>query len=142
MITIQSFSGLAPLLADREHWERLGDKFSGDNLQWQTSDLLGLAALGVAFFLLLLLLRWAGRLQAFAQKRGARKRLYRDLCAAHGLGWRHKKLMHKAQQELRLESPDELFVRPELFADATVAPKSVGAGAWLELGERLFAEEA
>lgn len=138
---LEALPTLLPL-ADRSKWVRLGDKFSGRNLEWQSEDLYSLIGLAVAFGVLMLVLRWASKLDLTTTSRQHKTSAYEDLCLAHRLGWRQKRMLKAAAVELELESAEEFFVRPELFEKGAAPPRAVkNADSWAEIGSRLFEEK-
>lgn len=130
----QLFIALEPLLAQRDNWTRLGDRFTGHHLRVQPEDVIGgillIAAGGLLFFGL-----------AYARKVGERmsrpqepRDVFQKLKDAHRLSRSECRLISDIAEREGLGSPAEVFVRPELFADeATRAQRSLKA-----LGQRLF----
>ncbi len=118
-------------LAQTDAWKRLGDRFSGEYLRWQTSDTIGLAVLvlGLAatYGLLLLAGKWQERIGRSDRPRSP----FGMLARAHGLTRRERALCRHAATELGLADPAELFVRPDT-ARELVAQQDRG------LAERLF----
>lgn len=117
---------LIPLLAQRSNWVRLGERFSGEHLEFRVEDMLGGAALVLGLLLLYLVLanaeKWAEKLAATTTPKG----LLAELSAAHGLNFRERRLCRRVARELSLGEVAEVFVRPEAWHalrryDATLA---------------------
>lgn len=119
------------VLAQSDAWKHLGDRFSGEYLQWRASDFIGLgilaAGLALAFGLLFLVSKWQEKIGRNDRPRSA----FGMLVRAHGLSRRERALCRAAAIELGLADPSELFVRPET-ARELVARRDAG------LAERLF----
>lgn len=136
---IARLANLAPL-AERSTWYHLGDRFSGENLQLQSEDVVGAVLLVAVSTLVLGGLAWlSGRKQRAATKPNPR-RLFHELCDMHRLSDRDQRLLKALARGRKLASPAELFVRPELFAEPKnaidgVAPKPLAA-----LRVRLFGD--
>lgn len=101
------------LLAQRDNWERLGDRFSGQNAEIDLHELgvllLGLVAAGALIWLLHRLAKWQeGRALSHNPKR-----LFRDLCRSHRLSGWQVKVLRAVSEAVGLQEPAEVFVRPE-----------------------------
>lgn len=110
-----------PLLAKIAYWERLGDRFSGDYLNWQASDTIGMAALGLGIGGLFLLLSLLNRWQRNAATRDCPKKLFVELARAHGLGFSERRKLREATRQAGLSEPAEVFVRPDLHDAVEIA---------------------
>lgn len=119
------------LIAQTDAWKHLGDRFSGEYLQWRTSDFvgLGLLATGLAlgFGLLFVVSKWQEELGRNDRPRSP----FGVLARAHGLSRRERGLCLEVAAEMGCADPAELFVRPET-AREPLAKRDP------ELAERLF----
>ena len=111
--------GVARLLAQRTNWHSLGDRFSGDHLSLQTEDFVWAGVLVLFFGGLLGALKWLAYWDKMRRERPNPKRLFADLCDAHGLSEEDRDLLRAVAGENELTRPADLFVRPELFAKAS-----------------------
>jgi hypothetical protein len=69
------------------------------------------------------------------------RRLFKDLCNAHGLSFRERSLMTHLAGQLRLAQPAILFVEPGLWDERRLGPTlSKRAAELATLRERLFAK--
>lgn len=96
-------------------WRHMGDRFSGENLQVQTSDIVGfvllVAGLVAGYWLLVALSKW----QKHRNGRSDRPRSpFIALSRAHGLSRKERGVCQQVATELGLADPAELFVRPEI----------------------------
>ncbi len=125
---LESISDLI-VLAQPSAWRNLGQRFSGDHLQWQREDLIGgLLLLGVlvaGFWVL----HWLAGWQAEQDKRHSPKRLAKELAAAHRLSYRERQICHEVVAAMGLSDPAELFVRIE--ASERIAKRDAGLAARL-----------
>jgi len=127
-----SLTLLAPLLAQLHLWRRLGDRFSGEHVEWQTADTLGLAAVGGAFVVGFWFLSWLSAWQQTTTETRSPRRLFRELAAAHRLNYRARRTCREVAQAAQLKEPAELFLRPDLRVeleerDRTIAERLFGA---------------
>jgi len=118
------------LLAQRSVWENLGLHFSGEHRELQTEDLVAASLLAGGFALGFFLLWRAQRLVERKPARRSPKRLASELAAAHRLSYRERLVCRAAAEELSLEEPAELYVRPE--CRVTVARRDA------KLADRLY----
>lgn len=127
-------------LAQREVWSRLGDRFSGKNAQFSASDwamLIGVVLLAVAF---IWGLRWIQQLQAGRRTSNQPRHLFDDLCAAHRLTRRERRLLRRMAVEAGFEVSAQLFLSPECFEDRDLAAEcGIDSATLLELQHKLFA---
>ncbi|QDT68692.1 hypothetical protein MalM25_16160 [Planctomycetes bacterium MalM25] len=130
MQRIDGFTELIPL-AQRSAWDALGTRFQGEYLTLRAEDLVGfvvvVALLIGGFYLLRLLASW----QEQGQSQHSPRRLMAELCDAHGLGFRERRLCRRVAKELQLKQPAELFVRTEALkqlakSDAALAKRLLG----------------
>lgn len=123
------------LVAQRHNWERMGDKFSGDNARFQFSDI-GWMLVFVAGALLLLW--WLSvvtkRFEGYTS-RPSPNRLFSDLCRAHKLNRSQRSLLRRLAESAGVEHPVSLFVHADKF-DSALLPDDTSAIA--ELRARLF----
>ncbi|MEN0109150.1 MAG: hypothetical protein AAF805_00360 [Planctomycetota bacterium] len=120
---------LAPVLAQRSNWSRLGDRFSGDHLRLQTEDLVGVLALVAVAVVLLLTLRMLAKWQQSQERPATPKQLFKELAAAHGLGHGERAELRRVAGEAGLSDASEVFVRPDLrgrLADRSLAERLFG----------------
>ena len=103
------------LLAQRDRWERLGDRFrsgrsfdGGDLAIWVGI----LAAVALTMF-------WLSRhVRQQETPRASRnpRTLFRELCSAHGLNRDQRRLLTQLADAHQLPHPAALFLEPERFA--------------------------
>ncbi|QDV73600.1 hypothetical protein [Botrimarina mediterranea] len=116
-------------------WKHLGDRFSGEHLRVQTSDIVGLVLLAVGlaagFWLLAFLSKWQRLHRAHSARAVTPRNLFSALVRAHGLSRRERSVCQQVAAELGLTDPAELFVRPETARPVLAARDRA-------LAERLF----
>ncbi|TWT48813.1 hypothetical protein [Botrimarina hoheduenensis] len=137
-----SLSALADdllLLAQRANWSRLGDQFSGPNLRFQFTDLVGLLALLLGFVGLVVGLHFALQAAKRNESRQSHTGLLQKLAATHRLTRSEQRLLRKIASQAALASPAEVFVRPELFTAGSSALGDQEAEA-RRLAKRLFSK--
>lgn len=119
------------LLAQRSAWDALGTRFQGDYLTLRTEDVVGfvvvIALLVGGFYLLRSLATWQER----SQTKHCPKRLMVELCDAHRLGFRERRLCRQVAKEMQLKEPAELFLRTDALkqlakSDAALAKRLLG----------------
>lgn len=121
----------APLLLGQiDNWRRLGERFSGENLEWRVEDSLGLAALALALVGGFWLLSRLGSWQQAATDEPPR-RLFAELARAHRLGFLQRRYCREVARQHGLAEPAELFVRADLrealqARDAALATRLFG----------------
>lgn len=125
-----SFADLT-LLAQRSAWEALGTRFQGDYLTLGADDLVGAVALVGALVGGFYLLRFLASWQESRQGNHCPKRLMVELCEAHRLGSRERRLCRQVATEMQLDEPAELFVRTDALEqlaklDAALAARLLG----------------
>ncbi|MEO0531592.1 MAG: hypothetical protein AAF266_13605 [Planctomycetota bacterium] len=111
MVPTDTAAGVLPLLAQRSTWENLGNRFSGEHLHFQSSDLIsavGAIALVAGIFWLLGQL---SKMQAEYETKPCPRRLLAELGRRHGLNRRELRLCREVSKELSLDHPAEVFVR-------------------------------
>lgn len=129
-----------PLVAQRDAWESLGARFSGEHAQLHWGDLwalLGVMLVGAVF---VLMLRWLYRLQQARLNSNDPRHLFADLCRAHRLGRKQRRLLEELAESAALTQPALVFVRADLFEEGQlVVPSEKEAEAYRQLTTRLFA---
>lgn len=136
-----SHSAAEILLAQRHNWQRLGDRFSGSNAKLDVGELVAILAACIVAGLLLWLLQWTAKWQEGKLDSPSPGRLFRDLCRAHKLRFKDRRLLKRLAQGSHIDHPVELFLKPEAFNIGRIpADLEHQATAILALAERLFAE--
>ena len=128
------------LLAQREAWENLGNRFTGNHLRFHWGDLGAMFGILTGAVLFVLLLRWLYRVQQARIYSNEPRHLFIDLCRAHRLRRRERRLLRELATASHLEQPALVFVRPDLFEPETMLdekPKKVQA--YERLAVKLFA---
>ncbi len=105
------------LLAQSDPISRLGDRFEPGGYDLHAGQiyiLIGiLVGIGITVWVLT---------RYFARKEGqgfySPKRLFRELCSAHELDWRDRRLLQQVVRLHRLSQPATLFVDPVLIDEA------------------------
>lgn len=128
------------LQLDPTSWQRMGDAFRRDNAQLSQSETVSLLILALgAVVLVWFLHHYANRLQSKRTYHRPR-RLFGQLCRAHRLRRRDRKLLRQLAEHWRLSQPALLFIRPENFATDALPPVLVKfRNEIADLGRRLFA---
>ncbi|MCO6047239.1 hypothetical protein NG895_25345 [Aeoliella sp. ICT_H6.2] len=103
-------------LANREAWQSLGDRFSGDHAKFNLGDLWALLGILLATLALVWLLNWLYRRQQARRMSNEPHHLFIDMCRAHRLSRRERNLLLQLRDELDLPMAATLFVRPDLLA--------------------------
>ena len=109
-------STLLPL-AQRDTWESLGNRFSGEHARFNPADLIWLAVIAAVA---VVGLWWLAALSKRIEGRSSRPqpwRLFRELCARHSLTRDERSLLKKIAERTGLDQPAVLFVREDLFKD-------------------------
>lgn len=119
------------LLAQRSAWDALGTRFQGDYLKLRTEDFVGLIVAVVCLVGGYFLLRFLSSWQESSQTKHCPKRLMAELCEAHRLGFRERRLCRQVAKEMQLKEPAELFVRIDALkrlakSDAALAKRLLG----------------
>ena len=126
-------------LADRSHWERLGDGVSGKNAQLSGNEMLGLLGFVAAVVLLIIWLHEISRRQDSKRTYNKPKKLLAQLCDAHQLHVGDRKLLSRLATARRLTHPAEIFLCPEAFTLETLPDDlSRDADRIITLRSRLF----
>jgi hypothetical protein len=84
-----------------------------------------------------LALRWRAR--RTAENVDCPRRLLKELCVRHGLGYRQRRLVAGVAQERQLEQPALLFVDPRLWEVESTSPFARRRREVEQLRDRLFA---
>ncbi len=114
---IAMYDGMA-LLADQGRLNEMGRHFrqggGGVSFAQMLIFVLVLVGIGVAIWLL-------GRFVSSRERRGYydAHALFRELCRAHGLDFRSRRLLRRVAQRQQLALPARLFVEPQRF-DAAI----------------------
>ncbi len=106
------------LLAQVTRPQELGRRFRGPDSQFGLGDLAGLLLFVVAAAALVWLLRWLLQRQSGIHRYYHPRRLFLQLCRAHGLSSQERKLLWQLAQFLQLEHPATLFLLAELWEPA------------------------
>ncbi|HEX4149514.1 MAG TPA: hypothetical protein VHY20_11020 [Pirellulales bacterium] len=130
------------LLADFEVVRNMGHRFQGKNAQLHLDDLFMLLAIVLAVVV-------AGWFLSRVAQRERRRRtnspraLFQELCQAHQLDRRSRKLLWRLAKHQELGHPASLFIDPRRFAPGQLPELPPGQLKRLEsLRVKLFAEEA
>lgn len=129
-------------LAQRDAWESLGNRFSGDHAEFNWGDLVALAGVILAIGALVWLLRWLYGMQQARRLSNEPRHLFADLCKAHRLDRRDRKRLELLSQQLDLATPATLFVRPDLFDQRGLLAHAIDEQetiAYARLSDKLFA---
>ena len=105
------------MLAQRDLWEAMGSRFSGDAAKFNPQDwgtLLGIVLLLAGFFAVL---NWIYRRQQTRKQSNEPRHLFDDLCAAHRIGRKDRKRLRLLADSHVLEAPSAVFLRPDLFQE-------------------------
>jgi hypothetical protein len=108
-------------LAQRDAWESLGNRFSGEHAKLNLSDLWSLGGVLIAAVALIFLLRWVYHRQQARRFSCEPRHLFDDLCRTHRLRRGERKRLRMLAEHHDLASQAILFVRPDLF-DAPQLP--------------------
>lgn len=133
------FAQLSLLLADIDQWRSMGTRFSGKHLKIQSEDIFGFVAVVCLLGCLLLILRFASRIEWKLKTQPRPKRLWAQLVSAHGLDRAQAKQLKTLASANGLADPSEVFVRPEVFQGG--ASGAVEADALAQLRQRLFGDQ-
>ncbi len=103
------------LLANESNWQSMGDRFSGDHLMVQTEDIIGAIVVISIFIIGYLTLTWVSNRQGDSTKHSP-IRLFKELCDAHGLDSKERRLLKKIAEANAVKNLALLFTQPELYA--------------------------
>ncbi|WP_425398825.1 hypothetical protein [Aeoliella sp.] len=127
-------------LANREAWQSLGNRFSGDHTKFNMGDLWGLLGIVLAGIALVWLLNWIYRRQQARRLSNEPRHLFIDLCRAHRLSRRDRRRLLHLAEEFDISSAVMLFVRPDLFAAENMSTDNEKElAAYQRLADKLFA---
>lgn len=135
-----SWDGYLPL-AQREAWESLGNRFSGDHANLNAQDLWSLAGVVMAGIALVWMLRWLYRLQQARHLSCNPRHLFADLCRAHRISRGDRRRLQSLADYHQLASSMLLFVRPDLFDPAGLPDDEAdeqSTAAYERLRQKLF----
>ena len=103
------------LLAERSNWQRLGDRFRRDTTDFYDYNLLAVLAIAAAIAIGLLLLHQFARRREHGKSYNSPPELFRELCRAHRLDRRERRLLKRLAAAWGLASPAYLFIEPNYF---------------------------
>lgn len=128
------------LMAQVNRLSEMGRNFRGERSQLGLDDIVkGLAVLAVVFGVAWLLNRYLLRKGGERIRYTSPRRLFGELCRAHGLSWPQRRLLRKLAMERKLPQPSELFLMPQAFAEAGLSPALAARSSELQaLNRRLF----
>lgn len=106
-------SPLGGLLAN--NWTSLGDRFTGRHAQFTPWDWVTLLAIITSVAGVVWMMTVYQRRQNLRLSSNRPNHLFEDLCIAHRLSFRDRRLLQALAQELELETGAVLFVRPDYF---------------------------
>lgn len=129
------------LLAQRDKWERLGDRFSGEAAEFNLQELLVLLVAALAAGALIWLLRAAARWQEGRSRQPNPRRLFNDLSRAHRLTRWERRALRELGESLGVRQPAEVFLRPDAFRLNPLPPEAAKKPIALkQLYKKLFPE--
>ena len=116
LLTLNSF-----VLAQQSRLEAMGDGLRNKGEAYTTTELLiGAGAIAVAGITIWFILQ---RLSERKSRRtNSPRKLFRELCAAHGLDRKDRKLLLKVTRWQRMTNPGRLFVEPVRFESVNLSP--------------------
>ncbi|MCE9605903.1 MAG: hypothetical protein K8U03_13485 [Planctomycetia bacterium] len=141
-----AFCGLdffSPLFAEKNLFQRLGDRFRFEDAQLDTGDLVAavsIVAVGAAtVWLMASYLRRSERPKAIDNPR----KLFNELCQTHHLERHEWAFLRSIADEMQLETPSLLFIDPGLLDAAILDARWVEESADLcRFRETIFGEES
>lgn len=118
----------------------LGSRFRSETSQWNVWHLLGLGIILVG----LAALAWL--LTRHFQKKDrqgyhSERRLFRELCVAHGLTWQQRRILKQLAAACGLANPSQLFLEPKWF-DSGHARRAAAGPQLGEIQTTLFGDSA
>ncbi len=139
MMTAYCLSPAGLLLAEVSRWESMGGGLrpkEGDNSAWEILAVIGgCAVLAAAVWWLLTRFTDIGR----ARPNSPRK-LFAELCSAHGLDAANRRLLAKIARWQRLKHPARLFMEPERFETVNLSPQLAASREQVEaIRKQIFA---
>jgi hypothetical protein len=106
-----NLSLLAAQTVDARWWERFRENPNAALSVWELLATAGaIAAITLVWWLIV---KWQQRLQLRQYESPAG--LFRELCHAHRLSWRERKLLWGIARAAHLAQPAQLFLRPDLY---------------------------
>ena len=132
--------GYGVLFGDQERFAHMGRRFQQGGSTLQADQLLVLMGVLSAVLIVVWLL---SRYLALRETRGHRspRRMFRELCRAHGLGWEDRQLLRQLARWHRLPSASLLFLDAQRFDTQTLGPMLDGHAERLQaIRARLFAD--
>jgi len=130
------------LIADQGRFRYMGDRFRDGGSPWEAQHvLIVLLVIGAAIFV-----AWLLNLYVQSRAEGARrspKRLFEELCTAHGIDRDGRTLLRILAARLRLRQPGMLFLQPAMFEPGRIPSELRGRKEELSsLAAKLFAEQS
>lgn len=127
-------------LADFDVVRNMGNRFHGKQAQLDTRDLFMLLGILTAVCMI------AWLLHRFAERQEKRRRynspngLFRELCKAHALTRRERRMLRRLAKPLKLDQPARIFLERQRFDAESLNPSlRAHAADYARLAERLFA---
>ena len=130
------------LLARANPLESMGGQFRKGSKSFDSGDVvLWLIVLGVIALAIWLLACFKER-QDGPERTNSPRRLFRDLCRAHGLKFSDRWLLWRVARWQRLSQPAKLFLEPERYDAANLSPRLRSRQTQLaKLRDKLFAAD-
>ncbi len=127
------------LLAQYSKWQRLGDGLRRSRGRMDFADMLpyilGLAVLAIGIAIAAAIVKR----NDMSQPCNDPKKLFRELCRAHGLDFSSRRLLHQLASAYQLHQPAEVFLTPSAFQADRLPPQlQAQAGRLQQLHDRLF----
>jgi hypothetical protein len=141
MIAIRAFSLIDPgiLLGDQGRYVHMGQRFQPGGSAFESRDLL---ILGAVLAVVVAVVWLATRFFALRERRAhhSPRRLFGQLCRAHGLAWTDRQLLRQMARRHRLSSPSLMFLDVSRFDVQQLGPAFAGRASQIAaLRQRLFA---
>ncbi len=116
---ITRLSGLI-LLGQYSRWERLGDGLHRSTGKMEIMDLLPLLAVIAVLVAIAIVAVVMYKRRDFSKPCDDAQKLFRQLCAVHGVNRGNKRLLLQMAAALNLASPATLFVMPSAFRSSAL----------------------
>lgn len=130
------------LLAQKDVWKSLGNRFSEENATVSSGDIVSIVAACAGAAMLIWLLARLAKWQEEAAKKPNPQKLFSDLARLHKLTKHQQTLVQQLAEANSLPQPSIVFVRPDLFDAALRVDLPDSAAEQLEaLRDRLFGKE-
>ncbi len=124
------------------NWSRMGDHFSGRGARLDMGEMLMLGAIVAIAGVGIWALNWAANREKTRRRKPSPRRLFGELCRTHGLNRRDRRLLNQLAEASPVETPGELFLRPELFERESLADAVKQDADELQAIARILFEEA